>query len=140
MFASKITSTVTVGANVVTIAKLSWKKLREASEANTENSIGTARMVGPELMQAFNAMGDKAERNVAEQPADRYKAYDREKVLFAGIRSWTDTAVKVSPESICDLESDAADAIFRAIIDLSIPEKEVAEAQRGESSGASTGS
>jgi len=138
MFASRITGTVQVGDVVVTIAKLSWKKLREASEANTENQLATARAVGPEMMRAFREMGETA-KDEAAKPGDRYKGYDREKVLLAGIRSWT-APEKVTPDTVGDLETAAADEIFRAIIDLSVPEKEVAEAQRGEYSGASTGS
>jgi hypothetical protein len=140
MFASRITDTVKVGEFTVTIAKLSWSKLREASDKNTEHAMAVASRVGSDLIKTFREMDkDRDDKPRAESPDDRYKGYDKTKVLNCGVKAWT-APEKVTPEAIDDLEPDAAEKIFRAIIDLSIPPKEVAEAQRGESSGASTGS
>lgn len=138
MFASRITSTVTVGETQIIIQKLSWKKLRDAQQANTDAALATAGRISPEMMKTFRELNADADKDKPELPGDRYKGYDREKVLLAGIKSWSDATRKVDPDSVGDLEDEAADAIFKAIIDLSVPPKEVAEARRGESFAAST--
>lgn len=131
MFASAITKNVSVGDVTITIRKLSWKKLKEAAQANSDSALATASKLSPEMLKAFREMDERQIASAQSSAQDRYKGYDREKVLNSGIVSWTATT-KLSADAIADLEEDVAEQVYRAVIDLSIPPKEVAEAHRGE--------
>lgn len=144
MFASKTKKTVEINDDgstvVVTVRKLGWKKLREAAEAQTTAAISTATKAGPAIMQMWAAEADKDKKGEEKEksPDARYASYDRDTILRAGIESWT-AAAKL-PDAIDDLDDEAADALHRAIVDLSVPAPEVAARAKGEGASPSTGS
>jgi hypothetical protein len=122
MFASRITDTVEIGDVVVTIQKLSWKSLRKAEEAKSDAALGHLAKMG----NAAGAIQERADARHKDRELDdtakremRYAAYDRDVVLRAGIKSWT--ADEKLPGAIDFLEEAAANKIFRAIVDLSLP-------------------
>jgi hypothetical protein len=128
MFASRTTSTVTIGAVVVTIQKLNWKALGQASEAaapQIEKAAAEARRLvdglGAEVIAAIEKRrAEKGTADDSEQRRERrYRQYDRAAVLRAGIKSWT--AEEKLPGAIDDLEEPVAEQLHRAILDLSLP-------------------
>src|SRR5262245_60113449 len=139
MFASTTTKDITVNGDdgasvVVTIQKLSWKKLRKAAEASTAAAIASAATVGADRMKAMREIAPKPEDGKVEDPAAKYRQYDREKVLIYGVLKWT-SSVQVQ-DGLEDLDEAVADQLHRAILDLSIPSDE--KAVQGEGSARST--
>jgi hypothetical protein len=144
MFASKVTSKVTIGDVVVTISKLSGKALAEAADVQHERVVLSAlrltQQAGPQMQEALAARAEEKraeqERAEAGQAAatvdadavreQRYRQYDRATVLRAGVRAWVSVSAsdeKLPPVStgIDDLDDDAAEQLRRAILDLTLP-------------------
>jgi hypothetical protein len=135
MFASKITQDITVKDGdkdvKVTIRKLSGRSLQNASEARQITVARMARTMGAEMLQAVRdreAAKEKAQK-ILDPAEARFQLYDRETVLVAGIASWD--AKEDVVEGVADLDEDTADAIFRAIVTLSVPTEEERKAVRG---------
>ena len=135
MFASTKTKDIAVrdddGGNVdVTIRKLSWKQLRAAGEANTADAVKSANVAGPELLKAMrDVAAPPPSEKPKEDPAERYRRYQREAVLGFGVAKWTlDRPVK---EGLDDLDEETVDLLHREILDLSLPPVD-ANAARGE--------
>jgi hypothetical protein len=135
MFASRITQDVEVSdgqsAVVVTIRKLSGNSLGKAKDARTADKLSSIRTASKDLLAfwkdaSVEAVAEKlAERQKAEQDATskaeaRYAEYDRLTVLQAGIVRWS-SDVKVTPDTVADLDEETADKLHRAILDLSLP-------------------
>ena len=129
MLASQIAGKVDLGWTVVAIRKLNARSLRKASEAR---QIAFAQTV-TRLAEALKALGDRpgddkqggAEASAEQRDAQRYGAYDRETVLTQGVTGGLPDPLAASLE---DLTSEDEDKVFKAIIDLSVPRKEEAEA------------
>jgi len=133
MFASKITLTLDIpveGAEpvTVTIQKLPRRALDAARLAKQRQIAGVAKDMGAEMVQAYEARNaDKAE----DLDKTRFGGYDVETVLVNGIREWTaDVSVATG---VPDLDEDASTTLFEAIIVLSVPTAEEAEAAQGKS-------
>jgi len=131
MFASRVTSTVQVedpdGFVSVVVRKLSALALEKAAETRQLTVIGFSSKMGSEMIKSFRDAAD--EKKTEEKPAEltanekrkaRYTSYDRQTVLNKGIVSWT-AAEKLCPESIEDLDEQAAQQLCEAILDLSLP-------------------
>jgi len=127
MFASKVKSQVELEGGTVIIKKLSARRLEEARERKQLQFFGTAKAMGGEVLRAIRSLPETEVKAAAEQHAqkpdsgdERYGSFDRDAVLKAGIDSWSFNE-KCNAESIDDLDEPAANAIFRAIVDLSLP-------------------
>ena len=118
MFSSRITKAITVGEFEVTIRALSGRAKARAQEAVIEKAAGLLQRVGgADVIQQITAMGgERAVRDAAER--DPASSYDQTSVLTDGIVSWT-APEPVDAETIDDLDADAADTLFRAILTLS---------------------
>jgi len=137
MFASHTTAKLnfTDGSEavIVTIRKLNAEALRRASEEQSTRAMAMAAKAGPELLALWTKDGAPAARADADQLGTRYRQYDRPTVLLAGVESWT--AKMELAKGLGDLDEETAEALHRAILDLSLPpiDKEAAAARRGES-------
>jgi len=124
MFASAVRSQVTIGDVAVTIQKLSWKSLEHAADIQTERALGALAKIGGAAasQQLQNRAETKASLTIEQQREARYRSYDRNAVLKAGVKSWT-SAAKL-PAALDDLDDDTAELLHRAILDLSLPSLE----------------
>jgi hypothetical protein len=121
IFASYVTRTVPLpfdAPHTVTIQRLSGKALQAARQAQIAAS-----------MQLVQAMGGAAiGRELAEVPpeavaaaqADPARSYDRPTVLAKGVKAWTYSEA-VTPSTLDDLDEQAADFLFHAILELTLP-------------------
>ena len=121
IFASYVTRTVPLpfdDPHTVTIQRLSGKALQAARQAQIAAS-----------MQLVQAMGGAAiGRELAEVPpeavaaaqTDPMRQYDRPTVLAKGVKAWTYSEA-VTPSTLDDLDEQAADFVFRAILELTLP-------------------
>jgi len=140
LFASDITESLEIGDCVVTIRKLSWKKLREAAQAKADAEIGFMAKAGRDVMQTMrdaiqSRQGPAAPATVEEvvdpeiSRAARYQTYDRGVVLLKGIKSISNgdgRKLEKLTEAIDDLDEVVAERCHRAILDLSLPPIDVA--------------
>jgi hypothetical protein len=141
MFAG-VTDTVTVndpivGEQVVTIQKLSWKTLEKASDIQTERGLAHTVKLGANMAQVIQDRLDAQaktdltpEEQLEQKRQARYRNYDRDHIVRAGVKSWT--APPKLPAALETLDEETADILYRAIIDLSLPplDPAVAEAER----------
>lgn len=137
MFASQVKKVVDVPDTDpvvrVTIRKLNHRSLDKARQARRGEDIAETRSLGGDLFRAITEFREgKLDDELAQRRKDkrdaRYREFDRDTVLQAGIESWT-AAEKVT-DGIGDLDEPTADFLFRAIVDLSAPAPaEVEEAQ-----------
>ena len=121
IFASYVTRTVPLpfdDPHTVTIQRLSGKALQAARQAQIAAS-----------MQLVQAMGGAAiGRELAEVPpeavaaaqTDPARQYDRPTVLAKGVKAWTYSEA-VTPSTLDDLDEQAADFLFHAILELTLP-------------------
>jgi hypothetical protein len=121
IFASYVTRVVPLpfdDPHTVTIQKLSGKALQAARQAQIAAS-----------MQLVQAMGGAAiGRELAEVPpeavaaaqTDPARQYDRPTVLAKGVKAWT-YPDPPTPDRLDDLDEQAADFVFRAILELTLP-------------------
>lgn len=156
MFASDITASVpitssTLGEVAVTIRKLSGRALRQAAEARSDadevRMLRTSRMFREAGLSLADMVAEKAApaKGDGDAPAQsappapaplsieqlqrvRYATFDRTTVLMAGVKSWTADR-PVTREAIENLEEHVEDALFRAIVDLSLPPLDPAVAE-----------
>ena len=142
MFASRVTKDVQVEDAVVTIQKLSGRSLDRAKDARSAAQLGSLRAASRDLLQVMKsdqveAAAEKLAAQRAKEQADpkakaqaRFEAYDREHVLLAGIVRWScEAAVHLSPESIGDLDEQAAQQLHEEILTLSLPPVDPVEAE-----------
>ena len=137
MFASKISQTLSVpvaGAEAVTVTiqKLARRALDAARLAKQRQIAGVARDMGAEMVQAYEAKNAKNEaREILDPAKARFSGFDVETVLVNGIREWSaDISVAAG---VPDLDEDASQLLFEAIIVLSVPTEAEAEAAQGKS-------
>jgi len=122
IFASYITRVVPLpfdAPHEVTIQKLSGKALAAARQAKSVESIDYVKRMGGaafgrELASAREAIG------AAEPSPDRTRDYDRPTVLAKGVKAWTYSEA-VTPATLDDLDEQATDFLFHAILDLTLP-------------------
>lgn len=111
----------------VYVHQLSHASLEKAAEARQITIGQTVSRLGPDLLNMFKGGGsDKTEAEAASAKERAYQSYDRATVLRQGVSGWD--ALDERGEALSlhsgldDLDSATAEAIFRAIIDLSIEE------------------
>jgi len=147
MFASRVTRDVEVqdadGVVIVTVRKLSARSLEKAREVRSAQQLGSLKNASKELLLVMRsgeveaAAAQLAARREAEakdlkvRARSRYDAHDRESVLNAGIVRWS-CQEPVSPDNISDLDEGAAQQLHEAILDLSLPPLDPAEAEAAE--------
>jgi hypothetical protein len=151
MFASRVTRDVEVegegGAAVfVTVQKLSARSLEKAREAKSAAQLASLRAASKDMLQVWrSAEVEEAAKRLAEKRAQevadpkarakaRYDAHDREHVLLAGVVRWTAKApngepIPVAPEHLLDLDEATAQTLHEAILDLSLPPLDPADAE-----------
>jgi hypothetical protein len=134
MFASKVTREVIIKDGdsevSVTIRKLSRRALDAASMKKQSEVARVAREMGAEMVEAYRSRNAEEKAEAVVDPAEaRFTAYDVETVLVNGIASWS-ADVPVA-EGIADLDEPTSKELFRAIITLSVPTPEEAEAEQG---------
>jgi len=133
MFASRIKKTVTLqdGEETVTviIRKLSHNSLEKASDVRQGTVAKMARQYGAEMMTSLkDYTPPKPEETKAPVDAkkSRYSGYDRSTVLLSGVESWS-VPVKLSSQSLDDLDEETAQMLFEEILELSLPPVNVEE-------------
>ena len=107
--------------HTVTIQKLSGKALAEARQAAIAASVAFVKALGGaafgrELAAATAGREDAA--TVTAGGEDPIRQYDRLTVLAKGVTAWT---YDEPLARIDDLDEQAADFLFRAILDLTLP-------------------
>jgi len=137
VFASAIKGAVEISGGVtVSIRALSWKSLKKAADAQQAEAIATAKGAGADVLQAFSAMKADPDRVDAMRTKiakdARYTSHDLETVLRSGIEAFSDHTDK--EKGLTELTEADATKTFRAIIDLSLPTPEEAEAEQGKGS------
>lgn len=161
MFASRVTETVEMEGGVVEIRKLSWKMQEKAATvtqkkliAMSANSADLAPLMESVREKAEEEKKAKAARDAKLSPDERdenkrqaqFGVYDMATVLGFGVKSYKiGDGNRVKDEEqvnafVDDLPTDDAQLLHRRIMELTIPSKAVAEAERGNVSGISTGS
>jgi hypothetical protein len=121
IFASYVTRTVPLPfdePHTVTIQKLSGKALAAARQAQVAASMDLVRSMGGATFGRELAAVDPAA--VDEAKADPLRPYDRSTVLAKGVKAWT-YEQPPTPDRLDDLDEQAADFLFRAILELTLP-------------------
>ena len=126
IFASYVTRTVPLPfdePHTVTIQKLSGKALQAARQAQVAASMDFVKTMGGaafgrELADVGASAAVAAE--VERRQADPARQYDRPTVLAKGVKAWT-YPDPPTPDRLDDLDEQAADFVFRAILDLTLP-------------------
>lgn len=131
MFASRVKKTVTItdGDETVdvVIRKLSARSLDAAEEAAQARAIKKSRDAGGELVKAFRETATVRPADAAARTLSRYRAYDPDTIVRAGVESWTS---KVPVETgVQDLDEEAREKLHREILDISLPPLDPAEAE-----------
>lgn len=113
----------------VYIHQLSHASLEKAAEARQITIGQTVSRLGPDLLNMFKGGGTTPDAAAAADAKERaYQSYDRGTVLRQGVSSWDALDEKGQPvplhTGLDDLDSKTAEAIYRAIIDLSVEEAE----------------
>ena len=93
----------------MTLRRLSWRQLEEASETASLVSLERAGRMGPEMVVAL--------RKIADGEASEGSEYDKATVLHYGITEWS-YEEKVTPENIDMLDQQTADWAFLEILKL----------------------
>jgi hypothetical protein len=128
MFASSVIDTVAIGDVIVTIRKLSWKSLEKASDVKTDRDLAATSKMGQIAAQSIREVQQaraaatvelSPEEQVKRQREARYRNYDRDLIIRAGVKSWT--AEPKLPAALEDLDEETAEVLYRAIVDLSLP-------------------
>jgi hypothetical protein len=148
MFAKTVTKDVEIGDEIVTVRKLSGKKLQQAREVKRGEQVQNMRDLGAEMIRAFREERDKqtvalkAEalpipakeltlEELTKARKDSFSEYDRDTVLVAGISKWTHKN-PVNPENIADLDEETAQKLHSEILDLSIAPVNTAEISKND--------
>jgi hypothetical protein len=130
IFASYVTRIVPLpmdDPHTVTIQKLSGKALAAARQARIAASLDLIRSLGDAagaFRSELTAGGDGAAAITADGDddgrPDLSRKYDRSTVLVKGVTAWTYTE-PLTPDRLDDLDDQAADYLFRAILELTLP-------------------
>lgn len=120
-FAKAVTEIVPMqDGHSVTIRKLGWKALVDASNETQRKGIELAKAVGPGgLLAEITKQGGEAAIE-AQANADPVLQFDRFTLLDRGIKAWT-FSDKPTADEIADLDEDVAKLLARKIYDLSKP-------------------
>ena len=111
----------------VYIHQLSHASLEKAAEARQITVGQTVSRLGPDLLNMFKGAGSTDTAAMVDAKERAYQSYDRSTVLRQGVSSWD--ALDEKGQSVPlhtgldDLDSMTAEAIYRAIIDLSVNEE-----------------
>src|SRR4029453_14272195 len=123
IFASYVTRIVPLPfdePHEVTIQKLSGKALQAARQAQIAASMDFVKAIGGAAFgRELAAVGDSAAL-VAQAQADPARQYDRPTVLAKGVTAWA-YPDPPTPARLDDLDEQAADFLFHAILDLTLP-------------------
>jgi hypothetical protein len=126
IFASYVTRIVPLPFDTpheVTIQKLPAKALAAAREASIAASFAFVKTIGGTAMQkeiAGLADPDAVAERLAERQADPLRSYDRSTVLAKGVKAWT-YSEPVTPDTLDDLDEEAAEFLAREILALTLP-------------------
>jgi len=130
IFASYVTRTVPLPfdePHTVTIQKLSGRDVARAKdkarEVRSVSSLQLVQAMGGAAVVADVAGLDQSSAVAAElerRRADPAQVYDRPTVLEKGVTAWTYTE-PLTPDRLADLDEQAADFLFHAILDLTLP-------------------
>ena len=139
MFASRVKKTLEFpdedGTMVpVVVRKLSHRSMEKAADIQQGTQVAKARELGADLLRAFRESAQQTEtaKTARASATVRYRAFDRDQILTAGIESiGGSSATEVLRKSILDLDEETAEKIHRAICDLSLPTPEAAEEEAG---------
>lgn len=130
MFVTGITERVDLGGgDWVEIRKLSGRQLERARRTKERDAAEAARAFGGDVFASLRQLrqsGELADALAAE--SDPLDTYDRWDVLIAGVTGWSADR-KVTPDAINELDDDTATAVARAILALSLPARDPAEAE-----------
>jgi hypothetical protein len=121
IFASYVTRTVQLPfdePHTVTIQKLSGKALQAARQASIAASMQLVKAMGGAAIG--RELADVPPEAVAAAQTDPVRQYDRPTVLAKGVTSWS-YPDPPTPDRLDDLDEQAADFVFRAILDLTLP-------------------
>lgn len=121
MAASDTTDTLEIDGKTVTIRKLNWRKLREASDAQTDAWQARVSKTPKALLdaQASQARETPAVNAAAKPKQHNYDGYDRSVVARAGVKSVP--GVEKVAQWHDDLDEVDASRLHRRILDLSLP-------------------
>lgn len=131
MFASRERRDINIGDVVVTITRLSGRKLEEAERARELVVATMSKNFGSEVLRAFREdTPEKQEERRAKKPTleerrkARYTSYDRTTILRKGIIRWTATDERGNPvpieEGVNDLLEEHAQKLHEEIVDYSL--------------------
>jgi hypothetical protein len=131
IFASYVTRTVELPfdePHTVTIQKLSGKALAAARQARVAASMDLVKTMGgaafgrelAQLTTANDGLAAAIEQETTANQTDPVRLYDRSTVLAKGVKAWTYSEA-IAPDRLDDLDEQAADFLFRAILDLTLP-------------------
>ena len=127
IFASRSQQTIDVPfdpPHTVTIQKLAGRHVEQARQEQMVASMAYVKRVGgiAEFRKELATVGDgdAVARQVAAVQRDPARQYARSVVLEKGITAWTYDPPP-TPETIADLDDQAADWLFHAILDLTFP-------------------
>jgi len=121
IFASYVTRTVPLPfdePHTVTIQKLSGKALHAARQAQIAASMQLVQAMGGAAIR--RELADVSPEAVATAEADPTRPYDRSTVLAKGVTAWT-YPDPPTIDRLDDLDEQAADFVFRAILELTLP-------------------
>ena len=109
--------------HTVTIQKLSGKALADARQAQIAASVAFVRAMGGAAFGRELAAATAGREDAGAVTAggdDPRRQYDRPTVLAKGVKAWSYDEPPTS-ERLDDLDEEAADFVFRAILDLTLP-------------------
>lgn len=124
MFASTTKRDIAIGAETVTIRKLSAHRLGEAQLVRQKALIDLSKTLGGlnvsrEDLEKFRGQ----EQTEEEKKRTRNALYDRLSVLKYGIHSWS-VGDQVTNELVEDLDQPTAQRLFEEILDLTFEDTE----------------
>jgi len=127
IFASRSQQTIDVPfdpPHTVTIQKLAGRHVEQARQEQMVASMAYVKRVGgiAEFRKEVATVGDAdaVARQVAAVQRDPARQYARSVVLEKGITAWSYDE-PLTPDTIADLDDQAADWLFHAILDLTFP-------------------
>jgi hypothetical protein len=125
IFASYVTRTVPLPfdePHTVTIQKLSGKALQAARQAQVTASMAFVKAMGGAAFgrELADVGAEAVAAEVDRRQADPARQYDRPTVLAKGVKAWTYSEA-VTPAALDDLDDQAADFLFHAILELTLP-------------------
>jgi len=139
IFASYVTRTVPLPfdePHTVTIQKLSGHAVsvvkEQARVATTSASLELMQAIGGAAAAEMAAGITRSAASAAleQRPVERDQLYHRPTVLAKGVKAWTYDE-PITPERLNDLDEQASDFLFHAILDLTLPNGGDAEKKTG---------